>query len=296
MIPPPTVSHRDLPIGVFDSGVGGLTVARAIAAALPHERLLYLGDTARVPYGNRGPQTIVRYALNAAHTLVEQRVKALVVACNTATAYGLQALKEAYHDLPLVGVVEPVARRAASRTETGRVGVIGTRATIASRCYVEALSGLLPETGRVIQIACPLFVPLAEEGWVRGDVPEQVARHYLEAFAQAEIDMLILGCTHYPLLRDTIATTLDVIMPHHVTLLDSAQSTRDALIALLEQRDLLRVPSDQGAPEPVRDRVRFLVTDEPRGFMATAVRFFGGPIARPEHIDLTLAGPKQGSL
>ncbi|MEC9442700.1 MAG: glutamate racemase [Myxococcota bacterium] len=276
----------DLPIGVFDSGVGGLTVARAMRARLPHESIIYLGDTARVPYGNRGADTIRRYALNAAHTLVEQNVKALVIACNTATAHGMDALLETFPDIPVIGVVDPVAREAAARTDTGHIAVTGTRATITSRCYEQALERLLPNV-TITSVPCPLFVPLAEEGWTEGHVPEEVARAYLEHLGESSIDTLILGCTHYPLLRTTIATLLDSIMPRHVTLLDSAQATARAVAELLRERNLLREVPEGTEPGDDRAMMRFFVTDEPRGFMGTAVRFFGGPVAKAEHIDIT---------
>ena len=281
-----SVPRTNLPIGVFDSGVGGLTVARAIRAKLPHESILYLGDTARVPYGNRGADTIRRYALNAAHTLVDQQIKALVIACNTATAHGLGALEEAFPDLPIIGVVTPVATEAAERSDTGSIAVTGTRATITSRCYEQALERLRPEA-KITSIPCPLFVPLAEEGWTEGHVPEEVAKAYLSKLAETDIDTLILGCTHYPLLRTTIATLLDSIMPRHVTILDSAQSTARTLAALLEERGLLKDATDGEPAGHDKEMMRFLVTDEPRGFMGTAVRFFGGPVARAEHIDIT---------
>lgn len=273
-----------LPIGVFDSGVGGLTVARAIADRLPHEKILYLGDTARVPYGNRGAQTVRRYALNAARLLQRRGVKALVIACNTATAYGLDALLEAMPELPIIGVIDPVAQRAAEFTESRHIGVIGTRGTVNSECYPASLTQLAPDI-RVTQVACPLFVPLAEEGWTSGEIPVAVAHKYLEAFSSTDIDALILGCTHYPLLRDTIANVLDQIMPRYVRTMDSAHATSAALELELDARGLL---SDRSEPPPKYPSVEFLVTDEPRGFMGTAVRFFGGPIQRPQHVDIIM--------
>lgn len=277
------MSHDPRPIGVFDSGVGGLTVARAIRAALPNEPLIYLGDTARVPYGNRSPDTIRRYATNATHLLLEHDVKAVVIACNTASAHGLEALVERFPDLPLLGVIEPVARVAAQRTENGHVGVIGTRATIASACYPEALRSERDDL-RVTQLACPLFVPLAEEGWTQGEVAEAVAREYLGGLAGEDLDTLILGCTHYPLLQATIGAILDEVMGRYVTLVDSAHATASALDALLQERGI------EAAPPEGRASLRLLVTDEPGGFMKGAVRFFGGSIARPEHVDIVDTG------
>ncbi len=264
-------------IGVFDSGVGGLTVARAIRDLLPHEPIVYLGDTARVPYGNRGSDTIRRYSLNAATLLLDYDIHALVVACNTATAHALDHLRE-HLDVPVVGVIEPVCAAAASRTDSQHVAVVATRATVTSNRYPQALERLLPDA-RVTQIAAPLLVPLAEEGWTDGPIAEAIAREYLQSLSDTDVDTLILGCTHYPLLRPTLALMLDILMPRHVTILDSALSTAAHLRDTLAELDLL---SDSTEPAPIR----FLVTDEPRGFMGTAVRFFGGRIASPEHVDI----------
>jgi glutamate racemase len=265
------------PIGVFDSGVGGLTVVRALRDQLPHESIIYLGDTARVPYGNRGAETVMRYAINASHLLHAQGVKALVIACNTATAYALPALREAFA-LPVIGVVTPVAAQAAERTQTGHIAVIGTRGTIASGCYEQEL-GQLRAGARVHPIACPLFVPLAEEGWLDGPVPEQVAQTYLEGLVETQVDTLILGCTHYPLLRPTIARVLDRMMRRPVALLDSAQATTRATARMLEERGLGADPGAEGS-------LRLLVTDDPAGFARIAVRFFGTGVPRPEHVNI----------
>jgi glutamate racemase len=265
------------PIGVFDSGVGGLTVVRALRRQLPHESIIYLGDTARVPYGNRGADTVRRYALNAAHLLREQGVKALVIACNTATAYALPALQEAFA-LPVIGVVEPVAEEAAARSQTGHIAVIGTRGTIASGCYEQALAAY--SAGAVVHpIACPLFVPLAEEGWLDGAVPEEVARTYLEPLISSQVDTLILGCTHYPLLRPTIARVLDRSMGRSVALLDSAESTARATRTMLQRSGL-------SAPDGQEGALRLLVTDDPRGFARTAVRFFGDGVPMADHVNI----------
>lgn len=270
------------PIGVFDSGVGGLTVARALRERLPAESILYLGDTARVPYGNRGADTIRRYALNAAHTLMEQDIKALVIACNTATAHGLDALTQAFPTLPIIGVVEPVSHQAVARTQTRHLAIIGTRATITSGCYTRALDALAGDL-HLTSIPCPLLVPLAEEGWLDGPVAREVARTYLAPLADTDVDTLILGCTHYPLLRPTIASVLDSIMPRHVALLDCARATAHATADALALHGLLAPASAESSD---RQKIRFLVTDEPRGFMGTAVRFFGGALSPPEHIDI----------
>lgn len=271
------MDHR--PIAIFDSGVGGLTVMRAVVDALPGEDILYLGDTARVPYGNRGAETVRRYAHNAAHLLAQFDVKAMVIACNTATAYGLSSLRERFC-FPLVGVVEPVARAAAAATVTGEVGVIGTRGTVASGSYPRVLTRLDPNI-RVHQFACPLLVPLAEEGWTDGEVVETVLRRYLEPLSRTEVDTLILGCTHYPLLTKSIGEVLSRSMPQPVTLLDSAASTAQSLQVMLGKGGLLREATSNR-----RGTLRFLLTDLPEGFVETAERFFGGEICSYEHVDI----------
>ncbi|RAL23091.1 glutamate racemase [Lujinxingia litoralis] len=270
--------HAHRPIGVFDSGVGGLTVMRALVEALPHEDLLYLGDTARVPYGNRGAETIRRYALNAARLLVNRNIKALVVACNTATAYALPALQDAL-DIPVFGVVEPVAALAAARSQSGHIALIGTRATVRSHSYTRALMNLRPDA-HVHPIACPLLVPLAEEGWTRGPVVEEVLQHYLEPLTRSPIDTMILGCTHYPLLRQAISEVISRIAPHPVELLDSATATATELRETLARLQLATTSTDPG-------QHRFLLTDLPEGFVETASRFFGQSVAeRCEHVDI----------
>ena len=269
--------QRNLPIGVFDSGVGGLTVMRAVADLLPHEHLVYLGDTARVPYGNRGADTVRRYALNATSLLVNRGVKAIVVACNTASAYALEAVNT-HFDVPVIGVIDPVAERAADSTRARSVGVIGTRGTVRSEAYVHALHRLDPAL-EVHQIPCPLLVPLAEEGWTSGEVVERVARSYLEAFEGSTLDALILGCTHYPLLRAAIGDVMETVLEHPIELLDSASATAAVLDAQLDDHDLAR-PAD--GPRTLR----FLLTDIPEGFRPTAERFFGDHIESLEHVDI----------
>ncbi len=265
------------PIGVFDSGVGGLTVMRAVTELLPYEDIIYLGDTARVPYGNRGSDTVRRYALNCTNLLAERGVKAMVIACNTASAYALEAVQQSY-DMPVLGVIDPVARTASATSESGSIAVIGTRGTVRSNSYPTAVGRLRPEA-RVVQQPCPLFVPLAEEGWTAGEVPERVARRYLEVLAGTDIDTLILGCTHYPLLREVIADVLHEVVEQPVTLLDSATSTARDLHDRLADDGLLRA-------EHARRTLSFLLTDVPDGFKPTAERFFGSHIADFEHVDI----------
>jgi glutamate racemase len=257
------------PIGIFDSGIGGLTVLAALRALLPDERLLYLGDTARLPYGTKSAETVIRYARRAAAYLAEHDVKLLVVACNTASAAALEPLAEST-PVPVIGVVRPGARAAAAAT-SGSVGVIGTESTIASRAYERALHALDPSLD-VRAEACPLFVPLAEEGWFDHEVTRAVARIYLEPLVRANIDTLILGCTHYPLLRGAIAGALG----DGVRLVDSAAATA-AEVAAVVARDGL-AGSGGG--------VHLLVTDAAVRFARLAGLILGDSAAPLELVDL----------
>ncbi|MBA2664854.1 MAG: glutamate racemase [Bradymonadaceae bacterium] len=271
------MNRNDRPIAIFDSGVGGLTVMRAVVEALPSENVIYLGDTARVPYGNRGADTVRRYALNATEMLRSMDIKALVVACNTATAYALPALLER-HALPIVGVVEPVARRAAALTKTGVIAVMGTRGTVLSQSYPQTLCAINAAL-TVHQVACPLLVPLAEEGWTSGSVAETIIESYLVGLQTHDVDTLILGCTHYPLLGEAIARVVARRIAGAVTLLDSAATTAQSLKETLQAQGLLRAEGSCG-------QRRFLLTDIPDGFVSTASRFFGGEILSCEHVDI----------
>ena len=254
-------------IGIFDSGVGGLTVQRAILAALPSADTVYLGDTARVPYGTKSAETVTQYSLRNARLLATHRIDLLVVACNTASAVALPALGAAL-PIPVLGVVEPGARVAARASKTGRIGVIGTAGTIASGAYARAIQALRPDA--VIQSrACPLFVPFIEEGWLDHPALELVARQYLGPMIIAGIDTLVLGCTHYPLLEAAIARELP-----GVVLVDSARAIADEVRARLPD-----APGHEG-------RHRFLVTDAPARFLAVASRFLGRPVDAAEHVDV----------
>jgi glutamate racemase len=265
-----------LPLGVFDSGLGGLTVVRAIAAALPAERIRYLGDTARVPYGTRSPSTVVRYAQACARALVGRGVKALVVACNTVSAVALEVLR-AELDLPVLGVIEPGARAAVAASTSLRVGVLGTPGTIASGAYPRAVLGLSTRA-EVVAHAAPLLVPLVEEGWLEGDVPRLAVRRYLEPLARAEVDVIVLGCTHYPLLRDVIEAEARALLGA-VTIVDSAEATARELAQLLDDR-ALRAPGESTG------EIELLVTDRPRSFADHTTRFLGGPPRDVQVVDL----------
>ena len=260
------------PIGVFDSGVGGLTVFHALESALPDEALVYLGDTARVPYGSKSAETVVRYSVEAAHFLKRHDVKMLVVACNTASSVALGAVEQVA-GVPVLGVILPGARRAAEQTRGGRIGVIGTRATIGSEAYPRAIRALRPEA-HVLSRPCPLFVPLAEEGWTDNDVARQVAEAYLAPLREDEVDTLVLGCTHYPLLRDVIGG----VMGPRVQLVDSAESVAADVVAWLVAHPTLAAPA--GRDRSTADH--FFVTDVPTPFAAVAERFLGRPIQRLE--------------
>jgi glutamate racemase len=265
------VAMRDRPIGVFDSGIGGLTVVRQLLASLPEESILYFGDTARVPYGIKSAETVTRFTREAAHFLIRRDIKALIVACNSASACALPALQREW-ELPIMGVILPGARAAAAATHRKRVGVLGTPATIGSGAYETALAAIdasIEVRGR----ACPLFVPLAEEGWTEGPVPEEAARVYLQPLLEWGADTLVLGCTHYPLLKET----LQKVAGPEVTLIDTAIETVSEVRDLLAQRELLAE-----AGSAVHE---FYVSDVPAQFRTVGERFLGQPIETLRWID-----------
>jgi glutamate racemase len=267
-------TNRHSPIGVFDSGVGGLTVLKALLERLPGERTVYLGDTARVPYGTKSPDVVTRYSLKNAELLMEHGIKLLVVACNTASSVALPALSKAL-PVPVIGVIGPGAAAAAKATRSGRVGVIGTEGTIASGAYQRALVEARADVVTVTQ-ACPLFVPLAEEGWTEGDVPKLVAQRYLSPLLAHNIDTLVLGCTHYPLLTEVIARAAGP----EVVLVDSAHATAERVELLLREKDLLNSSLESRASS------LFLVTDVPGRFEAVGSRFLGQPLSAARQVDL----------
>lgn len=255
----------DRPIGVFDSGVGGLTVLSAISQLLPNENLMYLGDTARVPYGSKSAETVNAYALETADFFAARGVKAMVVACNTASATALPMLRERF-SMPILGVVTPGAAAAAKQTTNRRVGVIGTEATMASGAYPRALLAVDSEI-EIFTRACPLFVPLAEEGWVDNDISRRVVARYLSSLKASGVDTLVLGCTHYPLLGAAIGRYLG----DSVAIVDSAAATALALREALCEEGLLR---GRG-----RGDASFFVTDVPDRFMHLGTRFYGESVA-----------------
>lgn len=258
---------NDLPIGMFDSGVGGLTVFKAIADLLPAENLLYLGDTARVPYGTKSRDTISRYTLMAASKLASFGVKMLVIACNTATSAALPLIAEKFAPVPVIGVIEPGAKAAVQATRNGHIGVIGTEATINGQAYQLAIARILPEA-RVKGRACTLLVPLAEEGWLEGEIAEGVVKRYLaEIFgADDNPDTLLLGCTHFPLFRKTI----EKLTGPDIAIVDSASATATSVQECLAELNLAR--SGKG-------KSRFMTTDNPGRFARTGSLFMGMPLA-----------------
>lgn len=221
------------PIGVFDSGVGGLTVAREMMRQIPNEKIVYFGDTARVPYGSKSKETIIRYSRQIVHFLQTQQVKAIVIACNTASAFALDELEKEIN-IPIIGVVKPGALVAAHSTKNNKIGVIGTEGTIGSKIYSKYINEIRQDVS-VIGKACPLFVPLVEEGLLHDSVTDEIATRYLKELIEQGIDTLILGCTHYPLIRETV----DRIMGEKVQLVDPAYETARKLKELLEQKQLL---------------------------------------------------------
>ncbi len=261
------------PIGIFDSGIGGLTVARAIYERLPGESTIYFGDTARVPYGPKSPETVRRYSREILQWLVGQGVKAVVIACNTSTAHALTVLREE-SPVPVIGVIEPGARAAVAATRGGPVGVIGTAGTIASNAYARAIHALSPAL-RVEQVACPLFVPLAEEGWFDHPATALVAEEYLTPLRAAGVDVLVLGCTHYPLLKPLLGR----VMGSSVQLIDSAEETARAVSETLRE---------QGLEAPTGQRVihRFVVSDDEPRFRQVGSRFIGEKLATAEVVPL----------
>lgn len=257
------------PIGVFDSGLGGLTVVRAIRAALPDEDIVYLGDTARVPYGTRSPETVVRYAASCARALLRHDVKLLVVACNTVSAVALPELASRF-GIPVIGVIEAGAKAGAGISQGGRIGVLATAGTVASGAYERAIHALNPRL-EVVAVPAPLFVPLAEEGWTEGAIPEGIADRYLGPLIEAQVDSIILGCTHYPLLRTTIERVLSrSAAPAQVV--DSAEALAADLRLVLDEYSLRFSRRDRSG------QLRVYVTDQPRSFRDVANRFLGASL------------------
>jgi glutamate racemase len=264
---------NNAPIGIFDSGVGGLTVARAILDQLPNESTLYIGDSARGPYGPRPLAEVRDFSLETLDYLVDQGVKALVIACNTASAAMLRDARERY-SIPVIEVIQPAVRRALAATRSRNVGVIGTRATIDSKAYLDAFAAAPHLT--ITSIACPLFTEFVERGETSGPAITTVAREYLQPMADAEIDTLVLGCTHYPLLTGVIS----YVMGEQVSLVSSAEETAKDLYRVLVENSLLREPSSEPATH------KFLATGDAKAFEVLARRFLGPEVGSVQHQDL----------
>lgn len=261
------------PIGIFDSGVGGLTVVKEIFRQLPGENIVYFGDTARVPYGTKSDKLVTKFSLQNARFLSNFDIKLLVVACNTSSAISLDALRQKF-SFPIIGVIEPGARAALQESKNKGIGIIGTEATIASRSYEKFITRADPST-RTFSQACPLFVPLVEEGWLQGEITSAVVKKYLEPLKRQSVDTLILGCTHYPLLK----SLLEREMGKGVTLIDSAEEVVAKVGEVLGDKKLLR----SGEESPTR---RYYVSDIPTRFVRIGRRFLGEDISPVEQVEI----------
>jgi len=264
---------RKSPIGVFDSGVGGLTVVSQLSKILPQEDIVYFGDTAHLPYGSKSKEAVIRFSLDIANFLKSQNVKIIVVACNTASSFALPTLRERI-DVPVIGVIEPAAQAAIDISRNLRIGIIGTEGTIKSRAFEQALKKI-NRKAEVFSRSCPLFVPLVEEGWLNEPETWQIAEKYLSPLKGERIDTLILGCTHYPLLKEMVSK----IMGEGVSLIDTAEATATAVQRTLLKRNLLREGNGKAAH-------KFFVSDNPEKFLQLGREFFGEGMDKAERVDL----------
>jgi len=262
------------PIGIFDSGVGGLTVVSEIFKILPGESIVYFGDVGRYPYGGRSKETILNFARQDVRFLLEHQVKFIIVACNSASAVALETIQQE-NDIDILGVIQPGAKAAVNATKNNRVGIIGTKATIGSDNYARAIQKSRQET-KVFSLACPLFVPLAEEGYIEKEATDLIARDYLKTMIDLDIDTLVLGCTHYPLLKEVVGR----VMGEQVKLIDSAEETARELAAILSVKNLMRPGGDEVAH-------KFYVSDVPDKFSQIAERFLGRNINNITRVDIT---------
>jgi len=261
------------PIGIFDSGVGGLTVVSELFRILPQEDIIYFGDTAHLPYGSKSKEAVTRFSLDIVNFLKAQKVKIVIVACNTASSFALSRLREKI-DLPVIGVIEPGAQAAIDTTRNFKIGIIGTEGTIKSRAFEEALKKINRNV-KVFSQACPLFVPLVEEGWLDEPETSQIAEKYLSPLKDKGIDTLILGCTHYPLLKELLSR----IMGQGVSLIDTAEATAKAVKKSLGEKNLLRKGNHKAV-------YKFFVSDDPEKFLQLGMRFLGEGIDKAERVDL----------
>ncbi len=265
-------SEGKRPIGVFDSGVGGLTVVKEFLRQLPGENIIYFGDTARLPYGIKSERTVIKFSLQNSRFLAQFQIKLLLVACNTASAVSLEALRKEF-SFPILGVIEPGVRAALRLTKNRKIGIIGTEATIVSRAYVKLIKEIAPAT-RTFSQACPLLVPLVEEGWLRGEITAAVVRKYLSPLKKKSIDSLILGCTHYPLLKSLFRKEIE-----GVALINSAKEVVAEAGKILRERGILR----SGDDPPYR---RYYVSDTPTRFMRMRRRFLGEVLSPVEQVEI----------
>jgi len=261
------------PVGVFDSGVGGLTVVNQLIKSLPQEDIIYFGDTAHLPYGSKSKESVIRFSLDIANFLKAQKVKIIVVACNTASSFALSSLREKI-EIPVIGVIEPGAQAAIDATRNFKIGIIGTEGTVKSRAFEEALRKI-DKNVKVFSRACPLFVPLVEEGWLDEPETSQIAEKYLSPMKDEGIDTLILGCTHYPLLKELLSR----IMGQEISLIDTAEATAKAVERKLREKNLLR----KGSRKAV---YKFFVSDDPEKFLQLGKRFLGKNIEKAKRINL----------
>lgn len=263
------------PIGVFDSGIGGLTVVKQLIASMPNEDIIYFGDTARVPYGSKSNETVIEYSKQNTRLLLREGVKAIVVACNTASSMAIPTLRQEF-DLPIIGVIEPGAKIANETTSNGKIGVVGTRATIGNKAYSKELNKLNKKL-KVFEKTCPLFVPLAEEGWTEHQATKIIAEEYLKELKEQDIDTLILGCTHYPLL----AKVINQVMGENVELIDSGVATAKIVTDRLDSVSLLTDRNSLGSH-------KYYVSDVPSQFKILAERFLGREIENIKKVDIEI--------
>jgi glutamate racemase len=264
--------NKEKPIGVFDSGIGGLTVVKRLMSSLPYENIIYFGDTARVPYGSKSNATVIEYSLQDARFLINKNVKAIIVACNTASSVAIEELKKSF-DVPVIGMIGPGSKAAIRETKNKNVGVIGTRATISNAAYSKRIKSHDPSID-VFEKACPLFVPLAEEGWIKHQATYEIAEEYLKELRDKNIDTLVLGCTHYPILSEVIQ---EVIGPK-VSLIDSGVASAEIVKDELQRIDLLSGNNKAGSAE-------FYVSDIPVKFTEIAELFLGKPVNKVEKVE-----------
>lgn len=263
------------PIGVFDSGIGGLTVVKRLSSTLPNESIIYFGDTARVPYGSKSNSTVIEYSIQDTKFLLQKNIKALVVACNTASSIAIPDLKKMF-DIPIIGMIEPGSRMALKKSQSKKIGVIGTRATVSNLAYSKEIKKI-NSSAQVIEKPCPLFVPLAEEGWINHKATYEVAEEYLKELREEKIDTLVLGCTHYPILSEVIRK----VIGSKVTLIDSGIASSEVIKSELEKLDLLSDSKKTGVQE-------YYVSDIPAKFKEVAELFLGKEIDHVHKVDLEM--------